>query len=97
MKSDPRRQSRCYVAHAARARAVVLEDYASSAPDPAVPAFDDTCDIAPCTVMFASGGSVDHDFTPPVSVTAARLHPHYGGAHGWKASMTKEVRRVEGI
>ena len=39
----------------------------------------------------------DPRLVPPVSVAAARRLPNYGAPHGWKAAMTKEVRRVEGF
>ena len=39
----------------------------------------------------------DPRLIPPVSVTAARKLPDYAKPHGWKASIKKEVTRVEGF
>ena len=59
-----------------------------------MPAFGAGYDIRPSIVMF---GASDHAAVPPRSVAAAKLLPDYAAPHGWKQSITKEVRRVEGL
>ena len=104
-RSREARQTQAYRDGAVQLRGTITADEAGHdgggwGDTESIPPFGEAYDIEPIVAMVVGNGvkqGTDPRLVPPVSVAAARRRPDYGAPHGWKAAMTKEVRRVEGF